>query len=104
MTAADNHGCWASPGSTGARALRHQSFRRREGLRLGLEPPHADQRLHVLATEEDRAAAADQPLGPTDSSNKKDLTRTAEPLFAARRQQADSAAHNRERRCSGRRV
>src|SRR4051794_33174571 len=31
-----------------------------------MKPAHTDQRLHVLATEEDHAAAADRPLAPDE--------------------------------------
>src|SRR4051812_1363252 len=37
-------------------------------------------------------------MHPTDTRDKKDPSRMSEPVFAARRQQADSAVHNRERR------
>ena len=49
---------------------------------------------------------AEAPIGcknlrPTDSRNKKDPSRISEPVFAAKREQAGSAAHNRERRHYG---
>src|SRR4051794_37361094 len=40
-------------------------------------------------------------MHPTDSQNKKDASRMSKPLFAARRQQAGSAVHNRKRQSSG---
>ena len=59
------------------------------------------------AGEGGRAARQAEPLigckkmRPTDNRNKKDPSHTSEPLFAARRQQAGSAVHNRERRRHG---
>src|SRR4051812_49621726 len=49
---------------------------------------------------------ADAPIGckkmrPTDSRDKKDPSRTSEPIIAARRQQAGSAVHHRKRQTSG---
>src|SRR5881398_1744807 len=40
-------------------------------------------------------------IHPTDSQDKKDPSRTSEPMIAARRQQAGSAAHHRKRQTSG---
>ncbi|HKG77059.1 MAG TPA: helix-turn-helix domain-containing protein, partial [Beijerinckiaceae bacterium] len=40
-------------------------------------------------------------MRPTDNRNKKDPLHTSEPVIAARRQQAASAVHNRERQRYG---